>query len=239
VQNDAAFLVIGHRGARGHAPENTLLAIDTGIRLGADMVEFDVQRHGESLLVIHDLRLERTTNGHGRVDGRPFDYIRGLDAGSGQQVPLLEEVLDLIEARVMVNIEMKSADGTAALVARELRDRVADGWQATQFLVSSFHLPELYEFKQLLPEVPIAALVCGVPLDWAACASELGAQALNIAADFADPRLIQDAHARGLKVYVYTVNEPDDVALLKAIGADGVFSDYPDRARSAIQMPAG
>lgn len=226
------FLCIGHRGARGHAPENTLLSIDTGIRLGADMIEFDVQRCEDQLVVIHDPRLERTTNGKGRVEDARFDYLRGLDAGQGQQVPTLQEVLDLVEARVSVNVEIKSAGGTAGRVATVLREALADGWSASQFLVSSFHLPELYEFKQAVPEIPIAALVCGVPLDWAACAAELGAHALNVSGEFADVRLLQDAHSRGIKVYVYTVNHPDDIRTLRDAGFDGVFSDYPDRVLS-------
>lgn len=227
------FLCIGHRGARGHAPENTLLSIDTGIRLGAHMIEFDVQRCGDQLIVIHDPRLERTTNGRGRVADVSFSYLRGLDAGQGQQVPTLQEVLDLVEATVPLNIELKSAGGTAAMTAAVVREALGEGWSPSQFLVSSFHLPELYEFKQLAPEIPVAALVCGVPLDWSACAVELGAQALNISAEFADARLIQDAHARGLKVYAYTVNHPEDIASLRAAGLDGVFSDYPDRVVAA------
>lgn len=223
------FLCIGHRGARGHAPENTLLAIDTGIRLGADMIELDVQRCDEELVVIHDPRLERTTNGEGRIAEVGFGYLRSLDAGQGQQIPTLKEVLDLAESRVSLNIEIKSAGGTASRVAMALREALADGWTASQFMVSSFHLPELYEFKQVAPEIPIAALVCGVPLDWAACASEMGAQALNISAEFADARLLQDAHQRGLKVYVYTVNHADDMRMLREAGFDGVFSDYPER----------
>lgn len=229
------FLCIGHRGARGHAPENTLLSIDTGIRLGADMIEFDVQRCVDELVVIHDPRLERTTNGKGRVRDARFDELRRLDAGQGQPIPSLREVLDLVEARVPLNIELKSADGTAAAVAQALRAVIGDGWSTHQFLVSSFHLPELYEFKQMLPEVPVAALVCGVPLDWAACASELGAQALNLSAEFADPRLVADAKARGLQVYAYTVNHPDDIAALRDAGLDGVFSDYPDRVLAATR----
>ena len=225
----ATFLCIGHRGARGHAPENTLLAIDTGIRLGAEMIEFDVQTCAGELVVIHDPRLERTTNGQGRVEEVGFEYVRSLDAGHGQQIPTLKEVLDLAESRVSLNIEIKSAGGTASRVATTLREALADGWTASQLLVSSFHLPELYEFKQAAPEIPIAALVCGVPLDWAACASEMGAQALNISVEFADTRLLHDAHARGLKVYVYTVNHMDDMRLLREAGFDGVFSDYPDR----------
>lgn len=223
------FLCIGHRGARGHAPENTLLSIDTGILLGADMIEFDVQRCGDELVVIHDHRLERTTNGEGRIDQVGFEYLRSLDAGKGQQIPTLREVLNLIEARVSVNVEIKSADGTAAAIADAIREALGDGWNASQFLVSSFHLPELYEFTQIIPEVPVAALVCGVPLDWAACATELGAQALNISAEFADRRLIRDAQSRGLKVFAYTVNHEKDIVALRDAGVDGVFTDYPDR----------
>lgn len=223
------FLCIGHRGARGHAPENTLLSIETGIRLGADMIEFDVQVCQDELVVIHDPRLERTTNGAGRVDHVQLDYLRSLDAGSGQRIPTLREVLALVGGRVPLNVEIKSADGTGARIAAALREAMSGVWSPHKFLVSSFHLPELYEFKQAAPEIPIAALVCGIPLDWAACATELGAKALNISEEFVDRRLIHDAHSRGLKVYAYTVNHPQDMALLRTQGIDGVFSDYPDR----------
>ena len=229
MNNGQSLICFGHRGARGYEPENTLLSIDTAIRLGANYVEFDVQLCEQSLVLMHDPRLERTTNGKGRIDEVSFDYLRSLDAGKGQQIPTLQEVLTLAENRVSLNIEIKSAAGTSAILANSLRAALSDGWSESQLLVSSFHLPELYEFKQMAPEIPVAVLVCGVPLDWAACASEMGAQALNISAEFADPRLIQDAHSRGLKVYAYTVNHPDDIRALAKAGVDGVFSDYPDR----------
>ncbi len=225
------FLSIGHRGARGHAPENTLLSFDTAIRLGAQMIELDVQKHPSgALVVIHDLRLERTTNGTGHVADRSIDYIRGLDAGLGQQVPTLEEVLDLVDQRVAVNVELKTPGGTGEAVAQLLREYVREGWKPEQFLVSSFHLPELEIFRQAAPEIPIGVLLCGVPLEWAADAAALSAQALNISDEFADPKLIGDAKARGMKVYVYTVNEPDDIAQMRRLGADGVFTDFPERA---------
>ena len=225
------FTVIGHRGARGHAPENTLLAIDTGIALGAPWVEFDVQRHPSgALLVFHDLTLDRTTNGHGFLVDQPLEVLRGLDAGGGQMIPTLDEVLDLVDQRVGVNIELKSAGGTAEAVAAVIRSHVEAGWPVDRFLVSSFHLPELWEFKQLAPEIPVGALLCGVPLDWAGCALELGAATLNLSSEFVDPRLIADAHAHGIKVYVYTVNDPAEMRLLHGLGVDGVFTDYPDRA---------
>ncbi|MCX7062374.1 MAG: glycerophosphodiester phosphodiesterase family protein [Gammaproteobacteria bacterium] len=226
-----AFTVIGHRGARGHAPENTLLGIDTGIALGAPWVEFDVQLHPSgALLVFHDLTLDRTTNGSGFLADQPLAALRALDAGAGQTIPTLQEVLDLVDQRVGVNIELKSAGGTAEAVAAVIRSYVDAGWPVDKFLVSSFHLPELWEFKQLAPEIPIGALLCGVPLDWAGCALELGAATLNLSSEFVDPRLIADAHAHGIKVYVYTVNDVAEMRLLRGMGVDGVFTDHPDRA---------
>ncbi|MGH8541341.1 MAG: glycerophosphodiester phosphodiesterase [Stenotrophobium sp.] len=225
-----SFTVIGHRGARGHAPENTMLALDTGIKLGAHWLEFDVQLHEGALLLMHDLRLERTTNDKGRLDEHTLAQLRALDAGQGQQIPTLEEALDLIDQRAGVNIEMKSWNGCAAAVARVVRDYVAQGWLLEKFLVSSFHLPELYELRQIAPEIPLGVLLCGVPLDWAGCAVELGAATLNIDDEFVDERLLADAHARGLKVFVYTVNQAEEIARMKKLGVDGVFTDYPERA---------
>ncbi|NKF20817.1 glycerophosphodiester phosphodiesterase [Solimonas marina] len=229
AKKSAPLTVIGHRGARGHAPENTLLALDTGIRLGADWLEFDVQLADGELWLMHDLSVDRTTNGHGLLTAMSADAIRALDAGEGQAVPTLREALDLIDNRAGVNIELKTWNGCAQAVAAVLRDVIADGWPAERFQVSSFHHPELWEFHALLPQVPIGALICGVPLDWAACASELGAQILSVSSEFVDDKLVRDAHARGLRLYVYTINEPAEMQALRALGVDGLFSDFPDR----------
>lgn len=230
MANAKPLISIGHRGARGHAPENTLLALDTGILLGAQAVEFDVQLHpsGE-LMLMHDLRVDRTTNGQGLFRELPLATLRKLDAGQGQHIPTLREALELIDNRVWVNVELKSWGGCAAAVAQVLRDVVADGWPAGRFLVSSFHLPELYEFKQAAPEIPIGALYCGTPLEWAGTAAEMGAASVNLSAEFVDAQMVADAHARGLQVFVYTVNAPDDLRLMQQLGVDGVFSDYPER----------
>lgn len=228
---EPAFLCIGHRGARGHAPENTLLALETGIRLGAHALEFDVQLHpsGE-LLLMHDLWLDRTTDARGLLAEQSLDALRALDAGQGERIPTLREALALIARRVRVNIELKTWDGTAAAVAACIREHLAAGWQPEDFLVSSFHWPELAAFHRELPQVPTGALICGVPADGAAGAAALGARALNISTEFVDTALLRDAHARGLKVYAYTVNLPAEIALMRRLGLDGVFTDYPERA---------
>lgn len=224
------FTVIGHRGARGHAPENTLAGFDRALALGAPWVELDVQWHADRLWVFHDARLERCTDGHGWLVDQDAAALRRLDAGGGQPIPWLPEVLDRIDRRAGVNVEMKTAGGTAAALAAVLRQYLDRGWRPDLFLVSSFHLPELRDFKRRLPEVPLGVLLCGVPLHLAAAVTELGAAVLSVHLEFADPALIADAQRRGARVFVYTVNEPDDIARMKALGVDGVFTDYPERA---------
>lgn len=224
-----ALTIIAHRGARSLAPENTHKAFDRAIELGAPWIELDVQWHDGHLWVFHDDRLERTTNGRGRLSGHPAATLRTLDAGEGERIPLLPDVVERIARRARLNIELKTGAGTAEAVAGLLHGFLARGWAADDFLVSSFILPELHEFKRRLPAVPLGVLLCGVPLDLAACASHLGAQAVNLALDFVEPALVADAHRRGMRVWVYTVNEPDDARRLQALGVDGIFTDYPQR----------
>jgi glycerophosphoryl diester phosphodiesterase len=231
---DSRFTVIAHRGAGGHAPENTLAAFDKAIELGARWIELDVQYHDCSLWVFHDLRLERRTNGRGRLNAKTTAALRKLDAGGGERIPFLHEALDRIGRRARVNVELKTANGTGAAVATLLREYLDRGWKPDDFLVSSFHLPELRDFKRRLPAIPLGVLLTGVPLDLAACGTDLGAAVLSVAADFAEPELIDDAHRRGMRVFVYTVNEPDDIVRLKRMGVDGVFTDFPERALTPL-----
>lgn len=223
------MLCIGHRGAKGYAPENTLLAIEKAIDLGVDAVEIDVRFVEQELLVIHDHRLERTTNGIGYLEEHGLDYLHSLDAGWGQHIPTLREVLDVIDARVMVNIELKGSD-TAPLVASTIDEYVqCHQWQPEQFLVSSFDHLQLRQLAAISPETRLGALFCGVPLNLAEDATTLGAYSVHMSLDFIDPAFIVDAQHRGFKVYVYTVNHPEDIERMFSLNVDGVFSDYPDR----------
>jgi len=218
------FKLIGHRGACGHAPENTLAGLEKGIELGADALEFDVQLHPSGqLFLLHDLRLERTTHGRGRAADCSWEALRLLDAGQGERIPTLAEALDCIGARTAVNIELKTWNGTAVAVAEALRGRHGE------FLVSSFHLPELREFHRLMPGIPIAALYDGVPLHGFADALALGATSVNLNQEFCDAALIAEAAQAGLKTLVYTVNPAEEIAYWKQAGAAGVFTDFPER----------
>jgi len=232
------MLCIGHRGAMGHAPENTLKSIAKALELGAPWVEVDVYPVEGHLMVIHDNRLERTTNGSGYVWEKTFSYLRALDAGQGEKIPTLEEVLDLISKRAGINIELK-LPGTAALVATVIQKRIRTHWDVKTFLVSSFFHPEIAAVRQLDPRIRIGALIAGVPLDYARFAENLGAYSVHQSIEFVNREFIDDAHDRNLKVFVYTVNHPEDIARMYALGVDGVFSNYPNRVLSFLGSKPG
>ena len=117
---DRDFLCIGHRGAMGHAPENTLLSVTKALDLGVKWIEIDVYFIDKELVVIHDDRLERTTDGIGYVQEQSLDYLRSLDAGKGEKIPLLREIFDLIDGRAGINIELKGVN-TAEPVVKLIR----------------------------------------------------------------------------------------------------------------------
>lgn len=222
------MLCIGHRGARGYAPENTLKSIAKAMELGAPWVEVDVYSVDNHLVVIHDKRLGRTTNGNGFVSKKSFSYLRSLNAGDGEKIPTLEEVLDLIWEKAGINIELKGP-GTAQPVTKLILDRVRDGWDINNFLVSSFDHHALSEVRKLDKSIRIGVLLDGISKDYPSITEELNAYSVNQKIDFVDEKFITDAHGRGLKVFVYTVNNTDDIKRMKAMGVDGVFTDYPDR----------
>lgn len=222
------LLCFSHRGAMGHAPENTLSAVRKALELGSDYIEVDVHYVDGHLVVFHDIRLERTTNGTGYLSEHSFEYLRSLDAGDGEQIPTLEEVCDLIDSRAGLNIELKGV-GTAAPVAELLSELFDQGWDKEKFLVSSFNHPELVEMRRLHKDIKLGALLHGVFVDGAKFAEDLHAFSVHPSLDFIDQTLVIDAHSRGLKVFVYGVDHPDDIASMQALGVDGVFTGFPDR----------
>lgn len=225
------MIIIGHRGACGYEPENTLRSFAKAIELGADMVELDVQvcRTGE-LVVIHDDTVDRTTDGHGRVADLSFDELRAFDAGQGERIPTLVEVFDLVDRRVPINVELKSPK-VAAPVSKLIAAYRAKGWDADRFIVSSFDHPELARFHALQSDIRIGALIGHLPIDLAKYAADLGAWSASCNREFINSNFVVDAHERGLKVLVFTVNEPRDIKDMAALGVDGIFTNFPDRAR--------
>lgn len=219
----------GHRGARGHEPENTVRSVRRALELGADGVEVDVHLTDGQLVVIHDDTLQRTTNGQGRVTEKSFAYLRSLDAGAGEKIPTLTEIFDTVNRRAVVNVELKgplTAAPVVALITEYVHQR---GWSFDDFLISSFDQAQIREAKQVCPEIRIGALIGKPPRGLAKFAEELNAWSLHPSLRGVTPELVADAHQRGLKVFVYTVNELEDLAVMRTLGVDGVFSDFPER----------
>ncbi|MGB8705865.1 MAG: glycerophosphodiester phosphodiesterase family protein, partial [Gillisia sp.] len=155
----SSIVKIGHRGAKGHVAENTLESITKALSLGADAIEIDVHRcaSGE-IVVMHDFTLDRTTNGSGEIARKHFAEISDLRIEQKYKIPLLTEVLDLIEGRCKINIELKglnTATGTCKIIEEYLNNR---NWKYSDFIVSSFQKNELFEVFKQNEEIPIAIL---------------------------------------------------------------------------------
>ena len=228
LEKDAAkFLSIGHRGASGHEPENTLRAIRRALELGAHGVEIDVRFIDGELIVFHDDRLERTTNGKGRLARQRFDYLRTLDAGKGERIPTLREVFETVDRRAFINVELKGRR-TAAPVQALIREFLDErGWSPEHFLVSSFLRRELRMITD--PRIRIGLLLTKPTLLYHVSARRVRAWSVHPAVRFTTAKFVAHAHRRGFKVIPYTANPPATIARLRAIGADGVFTDFPER----------
>lgn len=217
----------------GHAPENTLRSVRKALELGAPCLEIDVFYVDDHLVVFHDERLERTTNGSGYIRDQKFDFLRTLDAGDGERIPTLAEVIELIDCGAGLNIELKGP-GTARPVVETIASFRERGWHEDLFLVSSFDRREIEEVRRLDSRIKIGVLISGLPIGDIAFASALGAYSVHPSARFVSRRFVGNAHSRGLRVFAFTVDHPDDILRMKRIGVDGVFTNFPERVLQHI-----
>jgi glycerophosphoryl diester phosphodiesterase len=219
---DLPFAVIGHRGAAGLEPENTLRSFRRAFDLGVPAVELDVYAIEGSLVVIHDDRLERTTNGRGLVQTTPLATLRALDAGKGERIPLLEEVFAITPPGVAVNVELKGR-GTAPLAAALLHS-----YPQVDVLISSFSAGELEAFRALDRDTKVGALFHRVAPRMLEKATALGAWSINLSNEIATRERIASVRQAGFRCFVYTINDPARARELEAAGANGIFTDRPD-----------
>jgi glycerophosphoryl diester phosphodiesterase len=226
MRSSGSFQIIGHRGASGIEPENTLRSFARALAIGVDAIELDVYCVEGKLIVIHDDTLERTTSGRGKVMATSFAALRKLDAGQGERIPTLEEVLALVADRVMVNIELKGG-GTAEPVAACIAAHAG-----TDVLVSSFDHSEVTRFRAVAPLAHVAPLFHRATPTMFDTAGALDAWAINLSVKLATGERLRAIADHGYRSFVYTVNDPVVAAALKADGATGVFTDFPDRMQA-------
>jgi glycerophosphoryl diester phosphodiesterase len=219
------MIIFGHRGAAGHEPENTVLSVQRGIELGSDWIEVDVYSVEHELVVFHDKTLGRMTNGRGFLMRKSLAYLRSLDAGKGQKIPFLREIVEAMKGRAGLNIELKGP-GTAGPVARFLKGRSS----LPGVLVSSFDHAQLRLFRSLENRIPAGYLFSKARARDVETARKAGAFSIHCAMKGLKESIVREAHACGMKVFVFTVNDPADLRRMSDMGVDGVFTDYPDRA---------
>lgn len=232
--------IIGHRGACGHVPENTLASIRKAHALGVRWVEFDVKITNDGgVVVFHDDTLDRTTSGEGKVSEHPLDHVLSLDAGAwfsedfaGEKVPTLRSAIALLsELGMDANIEIKPEKGleteTAEAVCRVIWECWPDGKPLP--LISSFSDASLAVARDSLAECERALLVLEVPDDWEARASALACSAMHVWFEPLSHEQVEAMNAAGYPVRCYTVNDPEIARRLWDWGVESVVSDFPDR----------
>lgn len=229
-------LIISHAACGGHAPENTLAGIRKAIELGSEAIEIDVQASsdGEPVLM-HDLTVDRTTNGTGGVAVLTIKRLREMDAG-GEPIPTLAEVLDLTKGRVLLVMEIK-APGIEQHVTRVVhQSRALD-----DVMVWSF-LPQAIEgMRKEEPSMPCALLISGESMpkwqEMRARALKLGAQGVSIFYPAVDARVAEDCRRSGLALYTWTPDGKREIARLAKLGVDGICSNFPDKVVDVLNNP--
>ncbi len=228
-------LIIGHRGAKGHVAENTLPSIAKAIELGVDGIEIDIFicKSGE-LVVFHDKKLGRLTNVQGYIESFEYDSIQKLKVLGEYKIPTLEEVLELIDGKVFLNIELKGG-GTAEPTHKILTPLIKEKkWTADQFIISSFNWEELKYFYRLNQKIPIAILTDDDPLDALPIAREVNAKAINPSFKSLNEKNVKKIQRAGFKVFPYTINDPKNIEKMLNLGVDGIITDYPEKVKNIL-----
>ncbi len=224
------ILNIGHRGASGYEPEDTIRAFERALEIGVDALGIDVHvcATGE-VVVIHDNRVDRTTDGFGNVSEKNLHVLKELKTRDEERIPTLQETFEFVNKRAKLDIELKE-DGCAAPTREIVRHYLdVEGWKNEDVFISSFLKTELEAYRAL-----DAAALLSVLSNWTSnevfeFAEKIRAYSLNINFLSLDLDVVREIHKKGFKVFAWTVNEKEDIEKMKSIGVDGIFSDFPDR----------
>jgi glycerophosphoryl diester phosphodiesterase len=242
MKGNTMTLNIAHRGASAQAPENTMAAFEKAVELGADVIELDlhVSCEGE-LVVIHDVTLDRTTDGQGPVHARCLQELKQLDAGrwfgkdfAGQCIPTLVEVLNRFAGKVPLALEIKAGSAFYSGIEERLVSVLREHQAISQVAVASFDHHALFRLKELEPCLRTAALLVGRPMSMSALAHPGKVDAMALEFSLVTTTEIDACRAAGLQLVVWTVNEPAQMRHFIDLGIDGIITDRPDLLRRAL-----
>lgn len=234
------MLVIAHRGASGIAPENTLAAFELALEQESDIIELDIQSTKDDVLVIcHDPKINRTSNGKGYVHDHTFNDIRTYDFGSwfsdefkGERIPSLKEALQLFQdTDIMINIEIKNGPIFYEGIEEKMLELLKQYQILDRVIVSSFDHRCLQKLRKLHQDIKLGMIL---PLNMVHVfqyidQSGIEPYSLHPKSYYLTKELIQGAHNRDMKVFPYTVDNLNEGLKLKQLGIDGICTNYPDR----------
>ena len=228
------MLIFAHRGASKAAPENTLKAFKLAFEQDADGIEFDTYQHESGIVVFHDRTLTRRARETGYLLDTPWQSLKEMDIGDGEHIPSLSETLQCVPTGKWCNIEIKHLHDVNSWVEDVKKAIKQSNISTSQLLISSFNHHWLKAITDLWPEIKIGALTASYELDCTASARALSAYSVNIALDAVDKQFVQTALQEGFDVFVYTVDEPRDIRMLKEWGVTGIFTNVPDVALNVL-----
>lgn len=224
------MLKIGHRGAKGHESENTLISFQKALNMQVDGIELDVHLSADGeLMVIHDETIDRTTNGKGFVNKLSLRELKTFQIDGKHQIPMLKEVFDLVNQDCFINIELKSYDAAEKVVSLIEKYVTKKGWKYDRFLVSSFDWNALQQVRFLNEEIPIGILT-ETDLDLAlAFAKFIQAKSIHPYFHLLTKENTAKIQEKGIQVYPWTINEIEDIQKIIAFNVNGIITDFPNR----------
>ncbi|MEJ2447774.1 MAG: glycerophosphodiester phosphodiesterase family protein [Anaerolineales bacterium] len=231
-------VIIAHRGASSHAPENTLAAFRLAVEQGAAAIELDVQLTADhEVVVFHDISLSRTTDGQGKISDFNLAELEQLNAGvnfepayQGERIPTLADVLDNIPDTIFLNIELKNLNTPTDVLPVKTADLIRQFQAQQRVLISSFNPLALYKFQRQIPEVPCGRLLYSkltIKLYELLPLLASGYQSIHLPFRALTRNIVRTFHERDLKVFAYTLNHPQDIIDAVETGVDGFFTDDP------------
>ncbi|MFI5281712.1 MAG: glycerophosphodiester phosphodiesterase [Candidatus Dormibacterales bacterium] len=229
-------LLGGHRGNPAENPENTMISFRSAIAAGCDLIECDVHLSSDGrLVVIHDHTLERTTNGTGLVRDRTASELRKLDAGHGEKIPLLQEVVELALGRAGLVIEIKQVPFQYPGLEEKLLAMLRQLGAISECAVISFHHPSIQALRAMEPKLQLGILEGARPIRPASLMKEAGADVYSPHWGTIDPQLVGEIHAAGGAVAVWPVDDAAAIAWCKYAKPDAIFSNRPVEVGAALK----
>jgi len=216
------MIIMGHRGAAALEPENTLLSIGRAMEIGVNAVEIDVHlSKDKEIVVIHDSTVDRTTDGTGPVCSFTVDELKKFDAGKGQRIPTLQEVIDFIGNKVDLVIELKEGETVESVFQLIKRNNIED----SVYVISFWHRL-VKTIKEMDSHIKTGVLFVGCPVD-TSIATQASADALVMNYSFTDMKFVQTAHKENLKVVVWNIDKRNLLKPYADMGVDGIGTNDP------------